>query len=34
MTDEEQETIGPSSAKQSLMLNQTAQTAILGGAMG
>lgn len=34
MTDEEREVIGPSSAKQSLMLNQGADTAILGGAMG
>jgi predicted phage terminase large subunit-like protein len=31
---EEQEIIGPSSPKQSLMLNQFADTAILGGAMG
>lgn len=31
---EEQEIIGPSSPKQSLMLNQYADTAILGGAMG
>lgn len=30
----EQETIGPSSPKQQLMLMQTADTAILGGAMG
>ena len=34
MSEEEQEIIGPSSAKQSLMLNQLADTAILGGAMG
>lgn len=34
MAEEEQEIIGPSSAKQSLMLNQLADTAILGGAMG
>lgn len=34
MSEEDQETIGPSSPKQSLMLNQGAQTAILGGAMG
>lgn len=31
---QEQEVIGPSSPKQSLMLNQDADTAILGGAMG
>lgn len=34
MVEEEQEVIGPSSSKQSLMLNQLSDTAILGGAMG
>lgn len=34
MSSKEVEYIGPSSPKQQLMLNQTADTAILGGAMG